>query len=59
MNHSEQLSTDALLRILGSLYPNGDQLLSSFLCGMPVAPHWQRRIGDSTCMAPPPVRDPN
>lgn len=45
MDHSEQLSTDALLRILGSLYPNGDQLLSSFLYGMPGAPHWQRRIG--------------
>ena len=45
MDHGEQLITDALLRVLGSMYPNGDHLLSSFLYGMPGAPYWQRSIG--------------
>lgn len=45
MDNNEQLSTGVLSRILGSLYPDGDQLLSSFLYGMPGSPHWQRRIG--------------
>lgn len=45
MHRDEQLCTDALLRILGSLYPDGDQLLSSFLYGTPGARHWQHRIG--------------
>lgn len=47
MDCSEQLSVDILLRILESLYPDGDQLLSSFLYGTPGAPPWQRRIGDN------------
>jgi len=45
MDQNEQLSMDALRRILGSLYPDGDQLLSSFLYGVPGAPLWQRRFG--------------
>lgn len=45
MHADEQTCTDALLRILGSLYPSGDQLLTSFLYGMPGTPHWNRRIG--------------
>lgn len=40
-----ELADEALRRVLGSLYPNGDQLLSSFLYGEPGSPHWQRRLG--------------
>jgi hypothetical protein len=45
MYGEKELADEALRRVLGSLYPNGDHLLSSFLYGEPGAPHWQRRLG--------------
>lgn len=45
MHGGKELAEEALRRVLGSLYPNGDQRLSSFLYGEPGAPHWQRRLG--------------
>lgn len=45
MHGEKELADVALRRILESLYPAGDQLLSSFMYGEPGAPHWQRRFG--------------
>jgi len=45
MYGEKELADEALRRVLGCLYPNGDHLLSSFLYGEPGAPHWQRRLG--------------
>ena len=45
MPEDRQLAADATLHVLGSLYPDGNQLLSSFLYGEPGSPQWQRRMG--------------
>lgn len=44
MDNGAPLAKEVLSRILGSMYPDGDQRLSSFLYGAPGAPHWQRRF---------------
>ena len=35
----------AVERLVASLYPRAEQLLSSFMYGRPGAPHWERRLG--------------
>lgn len=45
MERKEDLCREALVRILGAIYLDGDQRLSSFLYGNPGAPLWQRRMG--------------
>lgn len=41
----QPIHIEAIERILSAVYPSGDCLLSSFLFGMPGAPHWDRRLG--------------
>jgi hypothetical protein len=45
MQSDRQLANDATLRVLASLYPNGDHRLTSFLYGEPGSPPWQRLTG--------------
>lgn len=45
LDSREQQVAEATTRILGALYPDGDQQLSSFFYGNPGTPLWQRRLG--------------
>lgn len=45
MDGHPQQFTEAVTRILAALYPDGNQLLSSFFYGSPGTPLWQRGLG--------------
>lgn len=50
MSHSTHI--EAVDRLLKSIYPSGERLLSSFLFGKPGAPHWQRNLGTEIYVQP-------
>ena len=49
---SHPAHTEAVDRLLTSIYPSGERLLSSFLFGKPEAPHWQRNLGAEIYVQP-------